>query len=77
MDWMDFGWRICLFDVFLDGLGWVHGFWMTPEWILMVLVCMRGWFLDGFLMVLAGFWMNVGWICDGRCMEFFYVFLIV
>ena len=32
--------------------------------------CMLGWFLGGFLMVLEGFWMNVGWICDGRCMEF-------
>ena len=29
------GGYVCLM-FFLDGLGWVHGFWMTPEWILMV-----------------------------------------
>ena len=46
--------------------------------ILMDFGCLLGWCLDGFLMVLEGFWMNVGWICDGRCMEFWllYVFLI-
>ena len=41
--------------------------------ILMDFGCMLGWCLDGFLMVLEGFWMNVGWICDGRCMEFCFV----
>ena len=34
---------------------------------------MLGWFSDGFLMVFEGFWMDVWWMCDGRCMEFFLV----
>ena len=74
---MDIGWNICLFDVFF---GWVGlGPWFLDDlgWILMDFGCMLGWFLDGVLMVLGGFWMD-GWICDWRCMEFcfLYVFLI-
>ena len=42
-----------------------------PEWILRDFGCMLGWFL----MVLEGFWMGVGWICNGRCMKFcFFMF---
>ena len=63
MAWMDIGWRICLFDVFLDGLGWVHGFLMIPEWNLMVLVCMWGWFFgwlfDGVGRILDERWMDL------------------
>ena len=59
MDWMDIGWRICLFDVFFGWVGVGPWFLDDLEWILMVFGCMLGWFLDGFLMVLAGFWMSV------------------
>ena len=38
--------------------------------ILMDFGCMLGWCWDGFLTVLEGFRMNVGWICGGRCLEF-------
>ena len=48
MDWMDIGWRICLFDVFLDGFGVGPWFLDDPEWILRDFGCMLGWFLDGF-----------------------------
>ena len=38
--------------------------------ILMDFGCRLGWFLHGVLMVLERFWMDVGWICDGRWVEF-------
>ena len=59
MDLMDIGWKLCLFDGFLDGFG------MGLEWflddlgqILMDFGCMLGWLLDGFLMVVDRFWMD-------------------
>ena len=64
MDWMDIGWGeyACL-SFFLDWFG--VGPWFLDDlgWILMDFGCMLGWFLDGVLMVLGGFWMD-GWICD-------------
>ena len=56
----------------LGGLGW---FLDDLGLILMDFGCMLGWCWDGFLTVLEGFRMNVGWICGGRCLEFcFFMF---
>ena len=45
---MDIGWKICLFDVFLDGFGVGPCFLDDLEWILMVFGRMLR---DGFWMV--------------------------
>ena len=47
---------LMVFWMGLGGLGW---FLDDLGLILMDFGCMLGWCLDGFLMVLAGFWMNV------------------
>ena len=77
MDWTDIGWildvKYACWMFFLDGFGVGPWFLDDLEWILMDFGCMSGWFLGGFFMVLAGFWMNIGSICDGRCMEFCFV----
>ena len=71
MFWVDIGLRICLFWWLF---GWVWGGlgWFLDDLglILMDFGCMLGWCWDGFLTVLEGFRMNVGWICGGRCLEF-------
>ena len=63
MDWTDIGWildvKYACWMFFLDGFGVGPCFLDDLEWILMVFGCMLGWFLDGFLMVLEGFWMDV------------------
>ena len=65
-------------DGLLDGLGGGLEWFLDDLGLILMDLDVVGRVFGWFLMVLQGFWMNVGWICDGRCMEFWllYVFLI-
>ena len=79
MDALDGYWMEHMLVLMVFWMGWGGLEWFLDDLGLILMdLDVVGRVFGWFLMVLQGFWMNVGWICDGRCMEFWllYVFLI-